>query len=137
MANLVALDTSVAVPLLLASHQAHDRVYEWALSRQVVLCAHSLVETYSVLTRLPGDHRVSAEDAVRVMDTWFPEPLMLSQAGTVDVHRRLASAGVAGGAVYDGLVALTALENGVPLASRDRRAVNNYLILGVDVRLVP
>lgn len=137
MANLVALDTSVAVPLLLASHQAHDRVYEWALSRQVVLCAHSLLETYSVLTRLPGDHRVSAEDAVRVMDTWFPEPLMLSQAETVDIHRRLASAGVAGGAVYDGLVALTALENGVPLASRDRRAVNNYLSLGVDVRLVP
>lgn len=61
---------------------------------------------------------------------------MLPDAAGKNIHRRLESAGVLGGAVYDGLVALTALENATPLASRDRRAVNNYLSLGVEVQLV-
>lgn len=133
---MIALDTSVAVPLLLESHSAHESVKGWAKGRKLTLCAHSLVETYAVLTRLPGDNRLAGEDAVRVIDDTFPSSLMLPDAAGKNIHRRLESAGVLGGAVYDGLVALTALENGIPLASRDRRAVNNYLSLGVEVQLV-
>lgn len=133
---MIALDTSVAVPLLLRTHTAHKSVKRWAKGRELTLCAHSLVETYSVLTRLPGDNRLAGDDAVQVIDDYFPKPLMLPDAVGVDIHRRLAEAGVTGGATYDGIVALTALENGVPLASRDRRAVNNYLSLGVEVQLV-
>ena len=133
---MIALDTSGAVPLLLESHSAHESVKRWAKGKELTLCAHSLVETYAVLTRLPGDNRLAGEDAVRVIDDTFPSPLMLPDTVGKDIHRRLESAGVLGGAVYDGLVALTALENGIPLASRDRRAVNNYLSLGVEVQLV-
>ncbi|QYH20473.1 type II toxin-antitoxin system VapC family toxin [Corynebacterium aquatimens] len=130
------MDTSLAVPLLLGTHNAHESVKRWAKGRELTLCAHSLVETYSVLTRLPGDNRLAGSDAVQVIDDNFPKPLMLPDTVGEDIHRRLAKAGVLGGATYDGIVALTALENGVPLASRDRRAVNNYLSLGVEVQLV-
>ena len=49
----------------------------------------------------------------------------------------LSKAGVAGGAVYDALVALAALEHGcVWLATRDARAKASYEAIGADVVLV-
>ena len=57
-----AVDTSVAVPLLVASHQAHGAVHSWARGRELSLSGHALAETYAVLTRLPGDARVSPAD---------------------------------------------------------------------------
>ena len=52
--SLVAIDTSVAVPLLVATHNAHRDVVCWQESRTLALSGHALAETYSVLTRLPG-----------------------------------------------------------------------------------
>jgi predicted nucleic acid-binding protein len=48
----------------------------------------------------------------------------------------LSGLGVAGGAVYDGLVALAAKEHGLALATRDARARGTYDAVGVDVILV-
>jgi hypothetical protein len=45
----------------------------------------------------------------------------------------LAERGVAGGAVYDALIALAAVQNGVPLATRDLRARDTYGSMGADV----
>jgi predicted nucleic acid-binding protein len=48
-------------------------------------------------------------------------------------HRELARSGVAGGATYDGLVALAAREHGAVLVTRDARARSTYEALGVSV----
>lgn len=131
----IAVDTSVAVPLLTVSHEAHAQVLAWAAGRVLALSGHALVETYSVLTRLPGDARVEAEDAVRLIDDNFIV-LVLSEQVSADAHHQLARHGIHGGAVNDGLVALAASRGGVPLATRDARARNTYEALGVDVLLV-
>ena len=47
------------------------------------------------------------------------------------------AAGISGGATYDGLIALTALEHDLRLLSRDARAARAYRALGVDFRLLP
>jgi hypothetical protein len=52
------------------------------------------------------------------------------------VHNTLSRLGIAGGAVYDALVALAAHENGTPLATRDARARGTYDAVGVAVILV-
>ena len=44
--------------------------------------------------------------------------------------------GIAGGAVYDALVALAALEHGADLATRDARAKATYDVIGVRVIVV-
>jgi len=44
--------------------------------------------------------------------------------------------GIAGGAVYDALVAATALKHGLSLRSLDRRAVGTYQAIGVDHTLL-
>jgi len=93
-------------------------------------------ETYSVLTRLPGDARLAAADAARLLDARFAAPLTLSGPPAGKVHATLSRLGIAGGAVYDGLVALAAQEHGLALATRDARARGTYDAVGVKVILV-
>ncbi|CAN5375558.1 type II toxin-antitoxin system VapC family toxin [soil metagenome] len=135
--TLLALDTSVAVPLMVRTHVAHERVRGHLGSRQPVLTAHSLAETYSVLTRLPGDARVAAADAARLIEANFGPVLMPKPATVAALPGVLAPLGIVGGAVYDALVALAAKGRGVPLGTRDARAVGTYTAIGVDIEIIP
>lgn len=133
---ITAVDTSVAIPLLLASHPEHSSVSAWAKTRTLSLSGHACAETYAVLTRLPGDARVAPEDAVLLMDENFEPPLLLTQESARNAHHELARSGVSGGATYDGLVALAARDHHAALATRDARARSTYEVLGVPVQLV-
>lgn len=134
--DVVAVDTSVAVPLLMQRHTAHAEVSRWARGRGLALSGHAGVETYSVLTRLPADARLDPHDAVTLMDASFTRTLTLPARSAVRVPRDLADIGVAGGAAYDALVALAARAHGVPLATRDSRALATYHACGVEVIVV-
>jgi len=129
----LALDTSVAIPLLVATHQAHAAVSRWWSGREVALSGHAVAETYSVLTRLPGDLRLTPADAARVLGERFGEPLLVGPEVAKRLPDVLSGLGIAGGAVYDALVALAALEHGADLATRDARARATYDIVGVRV----
>ena len=61
-------DTSALVAAVSTWHERHDRTRTELQRRtdageELVLAAHSLVETYAVLTRLPG-HRLRVDDAI-------------------------------------------------------------------------
>jgi len=84
-----AVDTSVAVPLLVASHAAHEAVRDWARGRRLHLSGHALPETYAVLTRLPGDARMSCADATALIDDRFFGTLTLPADAAADVHRHV------------------------------------------------
>lgn len=133
MTDSQAIDTSVAIPLLVETHQAHAEVSDWFDGRKPVLCGHALAETYSVLTRLPGDVRVTPADAARLMAARFGAPLLLGAAGARRLPELLAAMDIAGGAAYDALVALAALDNDAALATRDARARDTYERVGVRV----
>ena len=133
MNQTLALDTSVAVPLLVRTHDAHVDVARWWSGRDVVLSGHAIAETYSVLTRLPNDIRLAPGDAARLLDERFGPPLLLGQRTAERLPRVLSRLGVAGGAVYDALVALAAVEYGATLATRDARAKDTYERVGVRV----
>ena len=92
----VAVDTSVAVPLLVRSHQHHAEVVRWWAGQELALSGHVLAATYSVLTRLPGDARLSAEDAARLLDARFTTPRTLSGPPARTVHATLSRLGIAG-----------------------------------------
>ena len=132
----VAVDTSVAVPLLVRSHLDHASVVRWWSGQELALSGHALAETYSVLTRLPGDARLAPADAVRLLTVRFSSPLVLSSSGTRKLPDTLSRLGIAGGAVYDALVALAAKEHGAALATRDARARGTYDAVGVKVIVV-
>lgn len=132
----IAVDTSIAVPLLVTSHQQHLTVAQWAKDRELGLSGHALAETYSVLTRLPGDARVDPVDAVALIDDNFTESFPLGVRAARAAHREFARRGIAGGATYDGLVALAAREHGAVLVTRDARARSTYEALGVPTQVL-
>lgn len=129
----LALDTSVAVPLLVQKHRAHAEVARWWNGRTVALCGHAVAETYSVLTRLPGDLRLAPGDAARLIGERFAPPMTLGSEVSGRLPEVLSRLGVAGGAVYDAIVALAAEEHGAELATRDLRARGTYETVGVRV----
>ncbi len=136
--TLIALDTSVAVPYLVESHRAHRTARERLRDVDPILTSHSLAETYSVLTRLPGDTRLSPTDAARLLDEAFRgEVAPLAAERAADLAATLAALAIVGGAVYDALVALAAIDAGALLLTRDRRAAGTYAALSARVELVP
>ncbi|WP_435748585.1 PIN domain-containing protein [Microbacterium sp. PMB16] len=132
----VLLDTSAAVALLDGSHPAHHAVKDATQGLVRGLAGHALIETYSVLTRLPGDARLSPELAAQVIARAFPASVSLPAGEALSAVSTFADTGIAGGAVYDGLVALAARAAATPLLSCDRRAIPTYSALKVDVRLL-
>lgn len=129
----IAVDTSVAIPLLVQTHLAHAAVVRWWDGQVLALSGHACAETYSVLTRLPGDLRVAPRDAARLMNERFAPPLLLRSDLAGHIPDVLSDRGIAGGAVYDALVALAAAEHGARLATRDARAKTTYEMVGVEV----
>jgi predicted nucleic acid-binding protein len=133
---LIATDTSVAVAAFASWHESHGPARA-ALAADVALIAHCALETYSVLTRLPTPHRAPARLVHRFLETQFAAPyLVLPAREQRRLTGRLLELGIEGGAVYDGLVALTAAAAGATLITLDRRAVGIYDRCGVDVRIV-
>jgi predicted nucleic acid-binding protein len=135
-AHTVAVDTSVAVPMVLGSHTHHHSVTEALTGRVLRLSGHAVVETYAVLTRLPGDARLALADAVRVIDSNFGGPVLLPPGDAADLHRRLAAAAIAGGATYDAIIGLAAQAADLTLVTRDSRAAMTYRALGVAVEVI-
>jgi len=74
----LAVDTSVAIPLVARSRHDHAAVVHWWNGQDVALTGHSLAETYSVLTKLPGDARLASTDAARLLNARFAAPLLVS-----------------------------------------------------------
>jgi predicted nucleic acid-binding protein len=129
----LGLDTSVAIALLVQTHSEHRAIVRWWSGREIALCGHAVAETYSVLTRLPGDLRLAPADAARLIAERFAEPLFLGPKVAKRLPDVLSGLGIAGGAVYDALVALAALEHGATLATRDVRAKATYELVGAKV----
>jgi predicted nucleic acid-binding protein len=131
------VDTSVAVPLVIADHNAHAVVKRAIGKRQVGLAGHAAFETYSVLTRLPPPARRTPSAVAEMLARRFPASRFLDSPAAEDLHRRLASLGIAGGSVYDALVGATAAHHRLTLITRDQRASATYRLLDVTLELLP
>jgi predicted nucleic acid-binding protein len=109
------LDTSCLVAAVCGWHRDHDATRREIERRagsgeKLVLAAHSLAETYSVLTRLPEPHRLRPEDAFALIEeNWGESRLVtLAAADYRETLRRCRDVGIGGGAVYDALIAACA-----------------------------
>lgn len=133
---MTAVDTSVAVAAFASWHEQHPAAVA-SLSRGVRLIGHVALETYAVLTRLPPPHRASASLVAEFLTRNFADPVLILPARE---QRRLlatcAARNIKGGAVYDALVAATAVHGGVTLVTLDLRALATYFSIGADVRVL-
>jgi len=130
------VDTSVAVALAVADHEHHEATVRALGRRALGLAGHAAFETMSVLTRLPPPARRTPATVARLMATTFPHSRFLSQSAAQSLLAELGRLAIAGGAVYDALVGACAIDHGIALATRDRRALETYRMLDVRLELV-
>lgn len=114
-----AVDTSVLVAALTAWHHQHesarDLLDEVLRSRRVLISSRVLVETYSVLTRMPASFRLSAKDAFDLLSGTLEgrvEIVDLPAERTWQFLEGQAGRGVAGGSVYDAEIAEATAQGG-------------------------
>lgn len=135
-ANRLAVDTSFALAILDESHAFYDVANIAAGDTALALSGHAAFETFSTLTRMPGQRRVEPSVVAETLRLTFPEWCPLSARGANRIFTQFADLGVVGGAVYDALVAAAALENDRTLLSFDRRAEATYRKVGVTYALL-
>ena len=133
---MIAVDTSLVVALFASWHEAHEAARA-AVSGDAHLPAHVLLESYSVLTRLPPPHRAPTGVVAAFLRGRFqPRLLTLPGSGHAALLDLVQEGGISGGAVYDALVAATAKHAGATLLTRDRRAARAYEAVGVSFQLL-
>jgi predicted nucleic acid-binding protein len=129
----VTPDSSVVIAAF-ARWNAHHEAAGEALGDIAELVAHVELEAYSVLTRLPEPFRAAPALVAQYLREDFPGARMaLPEAERRELVARFARLSIAGGAVYDAMVAATAAHHEYRLLSCDRRAASTYDRLGVDV----
>ena len=132
---MIAVDTSIAVAAFGEWHELHEQAATIVV--EAAIPSHAFLETYSVLSGFPPPHRAPADLVWSWLEASFSRVLEPPASEACrDLVARLARAGRTGGAIYDGLVALTAKLAAAELVTADRRAVAIYQLVGVEHRLV-
>jgi predicted nucleic acid-binding protein len=134
--EVVLLDTSAAIAVIVEDHEFHAPALEAVRGRPLGLSGHAWFETYSVLTRLPGANRRSPADALRLLAHNFAASAFLGEGESRALGPEIARLGVSGGAVYDALVGAAARQHRRRLVSADVRAEPVYETLGVELEVI-
>jgi len=109
------VDTSVLVPVFLDEHIHHEpslAAYAKADRAHAFCAAHSLAEVYATITRMPGTHRASPDQALLLLDDIQHHftAVALDPEEYCSTIADAAAEGIVGGAIYDALIARCALK---------------------------
>jgi predicted nucleic acid-binding protein len=108
-------DTSALIPVFYGDHVHHAASIARFLQcdkSNGCCAAHSLVEVYSTLTRMPGKHRISSAQTMLFIES-IRERLSLVALNGEECAQALkaaASLGIVGGGIYDAMIAHCALK---------------------------
>ena len=132
---LTTMDSSLLIAAVAPWHAEHERA-DRALGGigNLRVVGHVLWETYSWLTR--SRPRTSPRVAAGLLRALPGPALVLSSAGHERLLDLVGSGEISGGATYDAVIAMTALEAGARLLSRDERAARTYRAVGIHFDLV-
>jgi predicted nucleic acid-binding protein len=113
---MIAVDSSVVIAGLLSWHEFHQRAFqalEKGMSgRRLLIPFPALVESYSVMTRLPSLHRLRPEIAHQLLHDSFGDARIVGlspRKAWMFLGNCVASA-TAGGRVYDAVIASAAID---------------------------
>jgi predicted nucleic acid-binding protein len=108
-------DTSVLVPVFYGDHVHHQASLARFIQfdKSTGCCgAHGLAEVYSTLTRMPGKHRISGEQAMLFIGSIRERLSIIALSGDeyADALQVSASLGIVGAGIYDAVLAHCAMK---------------------------
>jgi toxin FitB len=137
---LIAPDTSVLVAGFVPRHLFHAEAVSALIEVRDGGClvAHTMAETFSVLSSPSGPYRVEADAVVAYLDQFLgrAEPIQPRPPTFREALGLLGDRDRAGGAIYDALIALAVRDADATLVSLDRRAERTYAACGVEAKLL-
>jgi predicted nucleic acid-binding protein len=132
---VIAPDSSVVIAALAPWHEAHHAAREALKAEKVRIPAHVALETTSALSRMPQGRRIAPGVVLEALERAFPKGwLTLRGVEQRKALRRAVDAGLRGGALYDALIAATAVGHDAELLSADGRARATYDVMGARAR---
>jgi predicted nucleic acid-binding protein len=108
-------DTSVLVPVFYGDHVHHKPSLDLFVrfdKTSGCCAAHSLAEVYSTLTRMPGKHRISGEQAMLFIGSIRERLTIIALTGDeyADALQASSALGIVGGGIYDAMLAHCAIK---------------------------
>lgn len=108
----ILFDTSVLIASFIKSHSSHELALKWykkVINNKVKLyvSAHSIAETYSVLTKYPTSPRIRPNDAKRLInDNIKPHAKIISLSANdyMALISDLVDLDLTGGVVFDAII---------------------------------
>lgn len=130
------LDSSALVPVFYGDHVHHQTSLALFIrfNKSTGCCgAHSLVEVYSTLTRMPGKHRISSEQAMLFIGSIRERLSIIALNGDeyADALESAAAQGTVGGSIYDAVLAHCAIK--AKAKSIYTWNIRHYALCGTEV----
>jgi len=117
----ILFDTSVIIAGLVESHPMHQKAFPW-LKRaksnefELIVASHTIAELYAVLSTLPIKPRITPLIARKLINENI-EPnskiISLTPGEYKSVIKLISELGLAGGIIYDALIAMVAQKSKV------------------------
>lgn len=135
---MIAPDSSVVIAAIAPWHEAHVAARGAMRAQKIGLAAHVALETTSALSRMPQGRRIAPSVVLEAIERAFPQRwLALTATEQRAALRQAVAAGLRGGALYDAVIAATAVKHGAELLSADRRARATYDAMGARTVYLP
>lgn len=136
---MTTADTSVLIAGFDSTHPFFARAAAalGAVRRDGRLVAHTISETFAVLSAPASPYPAGPQDVMAYLEPFLGrDPVGIAADRYPAAVSELASLGIVGGAVYDGLIAIAARDNAAELMSLDVRAARTYEQVGVRHQLL-
>ncbi len=107
----IGVDSSILVAGVHANHPLHAVAANWLIrniaSNELIVAHHSILETYAVLTRLPGKLRTSGSEAKQLLESTVKSNMHVADFSSVsiwDCIDSIVSHSAVGGHSYDAFI---------------------------------
>jgi predicted nucleic acid-binding protein len=118
----VGVDTSCLVPLISSWHEYHEptvsALESLRTTTDLVVAAHSLLECFAVLTRLPERIRITSREALQRLNENFAsnfQVIGIDPDACWSAIRHLSDRDLRGGLVYDAIIAYSCARAGATM----------------------
>ncbi|MBC8391856.1 MAG: PIN domain-containing protein [Deltaproteobacteria bacterium] len=108
----IGVDSCILVAGVHANHPLHAVAADWLIrnipSNELIVTHHSILETYAVLTRLPGELRTMGLEAKQLLEVTIRPNMQIAEfnpSSIWDCIESLANQSVVGGRSYDAFIA--------------------------------
>jgi len=136
----IGVDSCILIAGVHANHPLHAPAADWLIRNislhELIVTHHSILETYAVLTRLPGELRTTGPEAKKLLETSIQPNMKIAEfnASSIwDCIDSIVNQSAVGGRSYDAFIAEILINAGAEAIATFNTTHFNELSLPMSV----